>query len=84
MPGTFFSTFFTLTLKKIKGGQQYPRNPILTRFARDYGYMEDRGMGIRRKVIPLVIEKNKQEPVFEITGEITGDYFKVILKKRGK
>lgn len=68
----------TLTLKKIKAGQQYPRNPILIRFARDYGYMDDRGMGIRRKVIPLMIEKNKEEPIFEITE----DYFKVILKKR--
>ncbi len=68
----------TLTLEKIKGGQQYPRNPILTRFARDYGYMDDRGMGIRRKVIPLMLERNKTEPIFEITG----DYFKVILLKK--
>lgn len=68
----------TLTLDKIKAGQQYPRNPILIRFARDYGYMDDRGMGIRRKVIPLMIEHNHEEPVFEITG----DYFKVILKKK--
>jgi ATP-dependent DNA helicase RecG len=70
----------TLTLEKIKTGQQYPRNPILTRSARDYGYMDDRGMGIRRKVIPLMIENNKEEPVFEVTG----DYFKVILKKKLK
>ena len=42
--------------------------------------MDDRGMGIRRKVIPLMIENNKQEPVFEATG----DYFKVILKKKLK
>ncbi|MCP4147240.1 MAG: transcriptional regulator [bacterium] len=68
----------TLTLKKIKAGQQYPRNPILTRFARDYGYMDDRGMGIRRKVIPLMIEHNNVEPLFDITA----DYFKVILKKQ--
>ncbi len=67
----------TLTLEKIKAGQQYPRNPILTRFSRDYGYMDDRGMGIRRKVIPLMIERNKEEPIFEITE----DYFRVILKK---
>lgn len=68
----------TLTLDKIKAGQQYPRNPILIRFSRDYSYMDDRGMGIRRKVIPLMIENNLVEPIFEITG----DYFKVILKKR--
>ncbi|HLP46956.1 MAG TPA: ATP-binding protein [Candidatus Deferrimicrobium sp.] len=68
----------TLTLEKIKAGQQYPRNPLLIRYSRDYGYMDDRGMGIRKKVIPLMIEDNKSEPEFEITG----DYFKVILKKR--
>lgn len=68
----------TLTLEKIKAGQQYPRNPILIRYSRDYGYMDDRGMGIRKKVIPLMIEDNKSEPEFEVTG----DYFKVILKKR--
>jgi ATP-dependent DNA helicase RecG len=68
----------TLTLEKIKAGQQYPRNPILIRYSRDYGYMDDRGMGIRKKVIPLMIENNKSEPEFEVTG----DYFKVILKKR--
>lgn len=67
----------TMTLDKVKAGQQYPRNPILIRFSRDYGYMDDRGMGIRRKVIPLMIEHNHEEPVFEVTG----DYFKVILKK---
>lgn len=68
----------TLTLEKIKAGQQYPRNPLLIRYSRDYGYMDDRGMGIRKKVIPLMIEDNKSEPEFEITE----DYFKVILKKR--
>jgi ATP-dependent DNA helicase RecG len=68
----------TLTLEKIKAGQQYPRNPILIRYSRDYGYMDDRGMGIRKKVIPLMIENNKSEPEFAITE----DYFKVILKKR--
>jgi hypothetical protein len=39
--------------------------------------MDDGGMGIRGKVIPLMIENNKEGPVFEVTG----DYFKVILKK---
>lgn len=68
----------TLTLEKVKAGQQYPRNPILTRFARDYGYMDDRGMGIRRKVIPLMMEQNNTEPEFEVTE----DYFKVILPKK--
>jgi len=68
----------TLTLEKIKAGQQYPRNPILIRYSRDYGYMDDRGMGIRKKVIPLMIENNKSEPEFKVTE----DFFKVILKKR--
>ena len=47
---------------------------------RDYGLMDDRGMGIRRKVIPLMRERNGTEPHFEATD----DYFRVTLWKRRK
>lgn len=40
--------------------------------------MDDRGMGIRRKVIPLLREQNDSEPAFEAAE----DYFKVTLWKR--
>ena len=40
--------------------------------------MESQGMGIRRKVIPLMREENGCEPIFEAAE----DYFKVVLPKR--
>ncbi len=68
----------TLTLEKIKRGQQYPRNPLLIRMLRYYGYIDDRGMGIRRKIIPEMLKHSSQEPIFEITE----DYVKLIFLKR--
>ena len=41
-----------MTIEKIKAGQQAPRDTHMVRILRDYGLMDDRGMGIRRKVIP--------------------------------
>ena len=66
-----------MTIDKIKAGQQSPRNTHIVRILRDYGLMDDRGMGIRRKVIPLMRERNGTEPDFEVTG----DYFNVTLWK---
>ena len=67
-----------MTIEKIKAGQQTPRNTHMVRILRDYGLMDDRGMGIRRKVIPLMQEWNGTDPEFEATD----DYFRVILWKR--
>ena len=67
----------TLTIEKIKAGQQYPRNPNLVRILRDIGEMEDRGMGIRRKVIPILKENGFGEPEFEANE----DYFKITIYK---
>ena len=67
-----------ITIEKIKAGQQTPRNTNIVRVLRDYGFMDDRGMGIRRKVIPLMNEHNGTEPEFEATE----DYFKVTLRKK--
>ena len=68
----------TLTIEKIKAGQQYPRNPILIKVAKDYGFIDDRGLGIRRKVIPILKEQGYMDPIFEPTE----DYFKVIIFKK--
>jgi len=68
----------TLTIEKIKAGQQYPRNPILIRIAKDYGFIEDRGLGIRRKVLPILKEQGYPEPLFESTE----DYFKVVILQK--
>jgi len=67
-----------MSVEKIKEGQQAPRNTNMVRILRDYGLMDDRGMGIRRKVIPLMREHNDSEPEFEAAE----DYFKVTLRKR--
>ena len=66
-----------MTVAKMKAGQQSPRNANMARILRDYGLMDDRGMGIRRKVIPLMLENNGREPEFDATD----DYFKVVLRK---
>lgn len=66
-----------LTLEKVRSGQRIQRNPILVEILRDYGLTESRGMGIRRKVIPLMREHNGREPEFEATE----DYVKATLRK---
>ena len=66
-----------MTVAKMKSGQQSPRNPNIVRILRDYGLMDDRGMGIRRKVIPLMLENNGREPEFDAAD----DYFRVVLRK---
>ena len=67
-----------MTVEKIKSGAQLLRNPRLVRIFREYGYLEDQGLGIRRKVIPLMKKHNDSEPKFESTE----DFFKVTLRKR--
>lgn len=69
-----------MTIEKIRSGQQAPRNTNMVRILRDYGMMDDRGMGIRRKVIPLMREQNGSEPEFEAAE----DYFRVTLRRGGR
>jgi len=67
----------SMTIEKMKAGQRFPRNPIITNILRDYNFMDNRGMGIRRKIIPLMKEHNGTEVNFEVTE----DYVKVTLWK---
>jgi len=67
----------SMTIEKMKAGQRSPRNTIITEIMRDYGYVDARGMGVRRKVIPLMKARNHSEPVFEATD----DYLKIILPR---
>lgn len=66
-----------MTVEKIRYGEQAIRNPICIRIFKDYGYLENHGMGIRRKVIPAMLQKNGREPDFDATE----DHFKVTLWK---
>lgn len=59
----------TMTIEKMKAGQRSHRNPILVETARDYGYMEARGMGIRKKVFPLIREYSGKAPLIEETDD---------------
>ena len=56
-----------MTIEKMKAGQRSPRNPLIVDILRDYRYVDSRGMGIRTKVIPLMIKENHSEPVFTAT-----------------
>lgn len=59
----------SMTVDKMVGGQRSPRNPIIVEVLRDYGYVDARGMGVRRKIIPLIREASGKEPVFEATED---------------
>ncbi len=67
-----------MTVDRVKSGVSVQRNPLSSKIFRDYGYLEQQGMGIRLKVIPLMLEYNNSEPVFESTE----DHFKVTLYKK--
>jgi ATP-dependent DNA helicase RecG len=59
-------------------GQRSYRNPIIMNILRDHGYVDARGMGVRTKIIPLMRNINKTDPVFEATD----DYLKTVLYRK--
>jgi ATP-dependent DNA helicase RecG len=67
----------SMTVEKMLAGQRSPRNPLIMDILRDYGYVDARGMGIRRKVVPLMRNQNAHEPQFEATE----DYLKTTLRR---
>ena len=67
-----------MTVEKVKAGERVPRNNKILDILRDYRFVENRGMGIRRRVIPEMLKENGCEPIFEATA----DYFRVILPKK--
>jgi ATP-dependent DNA helicase RecG len=64
-----------MTIEKMLAGQRSPRNPILIDVMRDYGYVDARGMGVRRKIVPLVRAFSGEKARFEATD----DYLRVTL-----
>lgn len=67
----------SMTIEKMLAGQRSPRNPILVDVMRDYGYVDARGMGVRRKIVPLVRAQAGEDARFEATE----DYVRVILPR---
>ncbi len=68
----------TLTLDMIKTGASYARNPVLMKFAENYGYVEHLGLGIPEKVIRPMRDAGHPEPEFLDDGY----EFVVILRKK--
>ena len=54
----------SMTIEKMKAGQRYARNALIMEVLREYNYVEERGMGIRTKVIPQVKTITGKEPEF--------------------
>ena len=70
----------SMTIEKMLAGQRSPRNPILVDVMRDYGYVDARGMGVRRKIVPLVRAESGRDAAFEATE----DFVRVTLPKSRK
>ncbi len=68
----------SMTVKKMIAGQRSARNRLIVEVLRDYGYVDARGMGVRKKIIPLLKECNGTEPEFDATE----DYLRVVFHKR--
>lgn len=66
-----------MTVDKMLAGQRSARNPIVVSILRDYGYVEARGMGVRRKIVPLVREASGLDPLFSATD----DHLTVVLHR---
>ena len=68
----------SMTIEKMLAGQRSARNPIIVEIMRDYRYVDSRGMGVRRKIVPLTKEYSGKEAIFELTD----DYLRVTLPAR--
>ncbi|MEY4508582.1 MAG: hypothetical protein RLZZ450_704 [Pseudomonadota bacterium] len=67
----------SMTVEKMLAGQRSPRNTVLVEVMRDYGYVDARGMGVRRKIVPLV----RAATGLDVGFEATDDYLRVVLPR---
>ena len=65
----------SMTVEKMLAGQRSARNPLIVEVLRDYGYVDSRGMGVRKKIIPLLRNQNGTVPEFVATE----DYLKLVM-----
>ncbi|WP_336368096.1 RNA-binding domain-containing protein [Marinobacter sp. C2H3] len=68
----------SMTVEKMLAGQRSPRNPIIVEIMRDYGYVDSRGMGVRRKIVPLTRDYAGKDAEFDLTD----DYLRVVIPAR--
>ena len=59
----------TMTVRKMLAGQRSARNPLIVEVLRDYSYVDARGMGVRKKVVPLLRQSSGREPEFDATED---------------
>ncbi|URI06481.1 putative DNA binding domain-containing protein [Aquincola tertiaricarbonis] len=59
----------SMTIEKMLAGQRSARNPVIMEVMRDYGYVEQRGMGVRRKIVPLTRDFTGRDAQFEATED---------------
>lgn len=59
----------SMTIEKMLAGQRSARNPVIMEVMRDYGYVEQRGMGVRRKIVPLTRDFTGRDALFEATED---------------
>jgi ATP-dependent DNA helicase RecG len=69
----------SMTVKKMYAGQRSVRNDIIFEVLRNYGYVDARGMGVRRKIVPVIQEYSGKEAVYEITE----DYVRLTIPAKG-
>ncbi|BAL23491.1 RNA-binding domain-containing protein [Azoarcus sp. KH32C] len=74
-PGTLQNS---MTVEKMLAGQRSPRNPIIVEIMRDYGYVDMRGMGVRRKIVPLTRDYTGKDAEFDLTD----DFLRVVIPAR--
>ena len=74
-PGTLQNA---MTIEKMLAGQRSARNPIIVEIMRDYGYVDSRGMGVRRKIVPLMRNFSGKDAAFDLTD----DYLRVVIPSR--
>lgn len=67
-----------MTIEKMLAGQRSPRNSIIVDIMRDYGYVDARGMGVRRKIVPLTREYAGKDAIFKLTD----DFVRVVIPAR--
>lgn len=70
----------SMTIEKMLAGQRSPRNSIIVEIMRDYGYVDARGMGVRRKIVPLTRDYSGKDAKFELTD----DYLRVVIPARAE
>ena len=74
-PGTLQNS---MSVEKMLAGQRSPRNPIIVEIMRDYGYVDARGMGVRRKIVPLTRDYSGRDVQFDLTD----DFLKLVIPAR--